>query len=364
MSAPALPAGNVIGILGGGQLGRMLAIAAAPLGYRCHIYEPSPEPPAGDVSHAVTTAAYDDEQALADFASQVDVVTYEFENVPADTVKWLAQERPIRPGLKALETAQDRWREKRFAEDAGARTAPFKKVDGVDDLVDAVGELGTPSILKTRRFGYDGKGQMAIQDNDRESLVNAWQAIGEAPAILEGFVPFQREVSVIAARALNGEVRCFPLSENTHKNHILEVSRAPAPVDPAIAEEAEALAARILPALDYIGVLAIELFVTDDNELLVNEFAPRVHNSGHWTIEGAVTSQFEQHIRAICGLPLGDPGAYGMAEMRNLIGDDVNDAAALLADPTAHLHLYGKRESRPGRKMGHVTRVWPKDPSS
>jgi 5-(carboxyamino)imidazole ribonucleotide synthase len=346
--------GATIGILGGGQLGRMLALAAAALGYRVHIFCPEADPPAGQVADRVTTAAYEDMTALDTFAGQVDVVTYEFENVPAATVERLAAACPVRPGARALATAQDRLLEKTFANDTGAETAPFAAIDGPGDIAPALQRIGLPAVLKTRRFGYDGKGQAMIRTaGDGEA---AWREIGAAPAILEGFVAFDLEISVLAARGPDGTVVTYPPIENRHVDHILDTSIAPADIPADIAAKAMQIVADMLAPLDYVGLLAVELFVAGD-KVLVNEMAPRVHNSGHWTIEGSVTSQFEQHIRAVCGLPLGSVEMTGRATMKNLIGDAVDGWPRILATPGAHLHLYGKAETRPGRKMGHYTIV-------
>ncbi len=352
----ALPPGSRIGILGGGQLGRMLALAAAPLASSCHIFGPEADPPAGQVADRVTIADYLDEARLAAFADDVHVVTLEFENVPAACLEFLADRCPVRPCARALSTAQDRLVEKDFAASIGAATAPYIAVASREELETAMVEIGPRAVLKTRRLGYDGKGQIII--DQATDLNEAWQALKGAPSILEGFVPFDIEVSVVAARGLDGAIRAYPPIANRHKNHILDTSTVPAGLNPVQTNRAMTIAADLAAALDYVGVLAVELFVLGDN-LLVNEFAPRVHNSGHWTIEGAVTSQFEQHIRAICGLPLGGVDLLGRVEMTNLIGDDVDRLPALLAEPGAHVHLYGKSEVRPGRKMGHVTRVFP-----
>ena len=355
-----LPPGSRIGILGGGQLGRMLALAAAPLGYRCHIFGPEAAPPAGQVADAVTIADYLDEAALSGFAESVDVVTLEFENVPAAALEFLAQRVPVRPGAKALATAQDRLVEKDFANSVGAATAPYATVDSLAELQDAMKKIGPRAVLKTRRLGYDGKGQVML-DPDSD-LSQAWAAMAGAPSILEGFIAFDGEVSVIAARGLDGTVSAYPPIANRHRNHILDISEVPAALNPVQSKRAIAIATDLITALEYVGIMAVEMFVTGD-EMLVNEMAPRVHNSGHWSIEGAEPSQFEQHIRAICGLPLGAMSLRGRVEMRNLIGDDVEQVPALLAEPGAHLHLYGKAEVRPGRKMGHVTYVRP-DPGA
>ena len=349
-----VPPGSTIGILGGGQLGRMLAIAAVQLGYRVDIYAPEESGPAADVCHSWTRGAWDDAAALAGFAAAVDVITFEFENIPVEPLAGLGQR--LRPTARALATAQDRLAEKRFVVGRGGRTAPFRAVDSRDDLDHALAEIGTPAILKTRRFGYDGKGQGRIAR--AEDADAAWAAIAGAPAILEGFVTFDREFSVLLCRSAGGETRSWDPPDNVHVGGILSTSTVPAPAA-VVAQfaEAKSLTVSIAEALDYVGVLACEFFAGADGPVF-NEMAPRVHNSGHWTIEGARTSQFENHIRAICGLPLGatDLAASGVA-MTNLIGDAVHGWASILADDHAHLHLYGKDAPRPGRKMGHVTRL-------
>ena len=356
-----LAPGAAIGILGSGQLARMLAMAALKLGLRCHIYAPESDAPAYDAASARTVAAFDDEAALARFAASVDVVTYEFENVPIACVEFLAERVAVRPGARALALTQDRLVEKTFLRDLGVATAPFAAVDDAGALGRAIGALGRPSILKTRRFGYDGKGQMLIREGS--DLAGLHRGLGGGPMILEGFVAFEREASVIAARSLEGAVVAFDLCENEHERHILARTHVPARVGPGVEAAARGLAARIIEALDYVGVLAVELFVTreaDGSErLVVNELAPRVHNSGHWTIEGAQTSQFEQHIRAIAGWSLGATSRRGRIEMRNLIGEEAEEWRDILAQPELSLHLYGKLEARAGRKMGHVTRVLP-----
>ena len=350
-----LSPGARIGILGGGQLGRMLALAAASLGYRCHVFCPEDDSPAGQVADSLTVAGYDDDGALRSFAGAVDVATYEFENVPLAAVDAVAALRPVRPGRKTLATAQDRLREKRFVQGLDIPTAPFAAVSDPASLARAVAEIGCPAVLKTRRFGYDGKGQARI-DSPGDAAA-AWDGLERAPAILEGFVEFRRELSVVAARAADGSLAAYDVVENRHRDHILHTTTAPAPDAAAIAGPARRIAEALLTGLDYIGVIGVELFELADRTLLVNEFAPRVHNSGHWSIEGAATSQFEQHIRAIAGLPLGSPETLFASEMTNLIGDDVRAWRRFLAEPGAHLHLYGKTEVRPGRKMGHVTRI-------
>jgi 5-(carboxyamino)imidazole ribonucleotide synthase len=349
----ALPAGSTIGILGGGQLGRMLSVAASRLGYRCHIYEPGPAP-AADVAHAVTQAPYEDEAALRAFAAAVDVITYEFENVPTSALDLLESLKPIRPNRRALAISQDRITEKTFLNDLGLTTAPWAAVNSEADLREAVSTLGTPAILKTTRLGYDGKGQARI--NAPEDIPAAWASMNNAPSILEGFVAFDREVSVIAARGLDGSVACYDPGENIHRDGILRTTTLPAKLTPAQRTDAVLLAARILNALEYVGVLGVELFVTRAG-LLVNEIAPRVHNSGHWTQAGCSVDQFEQHIRAVAGLPLGDGGRHADVVMENLIGNDIDRVPALLRERDVSVHLYGKGAPRPARKMGHVNRI-------
>lgn len=346
--------GETIGILGGGQLGRMIALAAANLGYRCHVYAPEADSIAADVCAAFTQGNYDDEAALAAFAAQCAVVTYEFENVAAAPLAAVAAHAPLHPPARALEVAQDRVSEKSFVESLGGRPAPWAKVDSLADLKAAIATIGAPGILKTRRDGYDGKGQWRIMEPaDADGM-----DLPEKPLIYEGFVTFAAEFSVILARTEAGEVCFWDSAENVHKGGILDRSTVPAaPVILAQVDEARALAARVADALGYVGVLTLEFFATADGPVF-NEMAPRVHNSGHWTIEGALTSQFENHVRAICGLPLGSTAlaAKGVV-MDNLIGDDAHDWPAILSDPANHLHLYGKAAVRPGRKMGHVTRL-------
>ena len=354
-----IPPGATIGILGGGQLGRMIALAAAKLGYRCHVYCPEPASPAADVAAAVTVAAYDDGTALDAFARAVDVVTLEFENIPVPTVEHLAERVPVRPGADALRVTQDRLLEKDFVRSAGGGTADYRAVGSRDELAAALTALGTPAILKTRRLGYDGKGQARIASPADADA--AWVNIGAAPCILEAFVPFHLEVSVIVARTPDGTMAAYVPVENRHKAGILDVTIAPAPIASVTAQAAEALARRLAERLGIIGLLAVEMFVTQDGTVLVNELAPRVHNSGHWTIEACVTSQFEQNVRAVCGLPLGSPARHSNAVMRNLIGDDIARWADFVRQPDTKLHLYGKRETRAGRKMGHVTRLYPLD---
>ena len=359
MRAP-LPPGSTIGILGGGQLGRMLAMAAARLGLKCHIYSDA-SGPAFDVVAKSTVGAYNDLDAVARFASSVDVVTYEFENVPHDTAAAALRVAPVRPGAKALEVAQDRLVEKQFIAGLGLPVAPFAAVDDEASLKEATRALGLPAILKTRRLGYDGKGQVRLS-SDTDSAT-ALTAIGNAPAVLEGMVAFQFEVSVLCVRGLDGEVRFYDLPLNTHANGILDTSAVPSPLPPTAVARAHDIACRIAEALDYVGVLAVELFFVGEGAaepLVVNEIAPRVHNSGHWTIDACTVSQFENHIRAVAGWPLGPTHRHSDALMTNLIGNDVLAWKSLAAQTATGVHLYGKNDPRPGRKMGHITRLTPK----
>ena len=357
----ALPPGSTIGILGGGQLGRMLAMAAARLGFKTHVFAPEADSPAFDVATAHTIAAYDDEKALAAFAKTIGVATYEFENIPVATVEYLSKSIPVRPGAKALACAQDRINEKTLARDLGAKTAAFASVDSFAELQSRLVQIPPPCILKTRRLGYDGKGQAKILKLDDAKA--AWADMRDTPSILESFVNFQSEVSVIAARSADGDFRAFDVTENEHRNHILHHSLAPARITPKAAENAISIAQRIAERLDYVGVFAIEFFALADGSLSVNEMAPRVHNSGHWTMDGCATSQFEQHIRAVAGWPLGSTKMIcAAAEMINLIGDDILAWDKIAAEPGAHLHHYGKKDARPGRKMGHVNRRLDKAP--
>ena len=356
-----LPPNSVIGILGGGQLGRMLTLAAARLGLRCHIFAPEAESPAFQVAAAHSCAAYDNTDALEAFAAAVDVVTYEFENVPADTAAILGRLKPLAPGAEALATSQDRLAEKTFLAGIGLQTAPFAAVDDLAGLAAAVSAIGRPAILKTRRFGYDGKGQTAIKPDT--ALDAAWAQIGARPAILEGFVAFEKEMSVIAARGWDGAIAVYDVPENRHADHILHQSIVPASIVPETAAAARDIARRITAALDYVGVIGVELFLAQEGgreRLIVNEIAPRVHNSGHWTMDACLVSQFEQHIRAVAGWPLGDPERHSDVVMTNLLGDDAGKWAELASEPRTAVHLYGKAEARPGRKMGHVNRLTPR----
>ena len=354
MTTEPLAPGATIGILGGGQLGRMLALAAARLGLKCHIFEPGANCPAGQVADKVTTADYDDETALRAFGASVDVITYEFENIPTDALDILESCAPIRPGREALRVSQDRLTEKDYLTDLGLTTAPYANVEDADDMAAAVEQIGVPSILKTRRFGYDGKGQARLK-----SAADSPAALADmagAPAVLEGFVEFTHEVSVIGARSIDGQIACFDPGENVHRDGILRTTRVPARLSSAQRMDAVLIASRVLNALDYVGVMGVELFVTPAG-LIVNEIAPRVHNSGHWTQNGCVIDQFEQHIRAVAGWPLGDGTRHSDVEMENLIGDDMNRLPALQAEGNTAIHLYGKAETRAGRKMGHVNRI-------
>lgn len=346
---------TTIGILGGGQLGRMLSVAASRLGLKTHIFEPGANPPAAHVADAVTTASYDDRAALTAFAQSVDVITYEFENIPTSALDLLETLRPIHPGRQALATSQDRLVEKNFLQSLGLQTAPFATVDNTADLDAAIAQIGTPAIMKTRTMGYDGKGQARIM-----SQGDAAQALADmagAPAILEGFVNFSHEVSIIGARSADGAVACFDPGENVHVDGILRTTTVPAKLTPSQRTDAVIIAARILNELDYVGVMGVELFMTQQG-LIVNEIAPRVHNSGHWTQNGCTIDQFEQHIRAVAGWPLGDGSRHSDVVMENLIGDDM-DRLPELAKTTAALHLYGKADVKKGRKMGHVNHVKP-----
>ncbi len=356
---PPLPPGSVIGMLGGGQLGRMSALAAATLGYRVHVFCPEKDAPAVQVTNRHTQAAYDDKEALAEFAEAVDVVTFEFENVPAATAKVLAAHRPVRPGPEVLHICQNRLREKDFLRGIGVPTTRFAEVSGPDALTRVVRDIGRPCVLKTAEMGYDGKGQVMIRA--QTDLAQAWSEMAggaeEAQGIVEAFVDFRLEISVIVARGQDGAVQAYVPVENQHVNHILDQTIVPARISEKAAVKAEAIARHTAEEIGLVGLLAIEMFVTADDEILVNELAPRPHNSGHWSLDACITSQFEQHIRAVAGLPLGSTDRLCDAVMKNLIGDEVERWRAILGDPASKLHLYGKAEARPGRKMGHFTRL-------
>lgn len=350
-----LAPGSTIGILGGGQLGRMLAVAAAELGFDCVVYEPEADCPAGRVAARCITAAWDDQEALAAFADCVDVVTFEFENVPAPSLAFLEKRAIIRPGLKSLQLTQDRLVEKQFIQGLGLETAPFAACDTLEDLDGAVAAIGLPAILKTRTLGYDGKGQFRL--SQPSDAAEAWAALGGTPAILEGFVPFDSEVSVILARAVDGSFAAYDVTENVHQGGILRTSTVPAQVSDPLGDQAVAAAAQIAEALDHIGVLAVEFFVVGEG-LVINEIAPRVHNSGHWTQDGCAADQFQQHIRAVVHWPLASTKRHAPnVVMTNLIGKDVDAWADLAGQPDTFVHLYGKRAVRDGRKMGHVIKI-------
>ena len=351
-----------IGIIGGGQLGRMLAMAAARLDYRVVILEPQPDCPAGEVASRQIVAPYDDPAALAELAAASEVLTYEFENVPVEAVRRLGEKRPVFPPPEALEAAQDRLTEKLFLNRCGVATAPFEPVGSQSDLEGALAAFGGRGVLKTRRMGYDGKGQRLFR-GPREDADGAFEALGGVPLILEGLIDFRREISIIAARGQDGAVMAFDPAENVHREGILRTSTVPADISSATAGAARDAARSILEALDYVGVIGVEFFVLADGALLANEIAPRVHNSGHWTEAACVTSQFEQHIRAVTGLPLGTCERHSDCVMENLIGDDALRLEELCASPATLPHLYGKAEARPGRKMGHFTRLVPRGAS-
>lgn len=353
-----LAPGSTIGMLGGGQLGRMMALAAAQLGFKVHVFTDEIDGPTEQVCNAVTHADYHDEEALLKFAKKVDVVTYEFENIPVETVSILSKVTNVFPDARVLEVGQDRLTEKKFINSLGIATAPFQDASTVEEAREALKDIGYPAVLKTRRFGYDGKGQAIVKSS--EDLESAWKQLNNDSIIIEGFIPFDLEISVVAARGQDGEVVCFSPVENDHKNHILDLSIAPARVDNDILNDAINKATTIINEIKYVGVMTVEFFVSKEGPVLrVNEIAPRVHNSGHWTIEACPSSQFEQHIRAVCGLPLGCVGFSGEVRMTNLIGDDILQYNNLLREKGANVHHYGKNETRPGRKMGHVTRLYP-----
>jgi 5-(carboxyamino)imidazole ribonucleotide synthase len=360
MADTPIPPGRTIGILGGGQLGRMLSVAASRLGLKTHIYNDDANAPALDVAAESTIGAYDDADAIARFAAGVDVVTCEFENVPAKTLEVAGREAPVYPPPKSFEVAQDRLIEKDFVGGVGVAVAAYAAVDSLGDLNEGLGRVKTPALLKTRRFGYDGKGQVLIHTPCE--AVTAWEAMDGAPSIVEGIVRFDREISVVTVRGRNGESRFYDVVENVHQGGILATSMVPANVSESAAYEARHIAAKIAEALDHVGVLCVEMFHSEQDRphLIVNEIAPRVHNSGHWTIDACLVSQFENHVRAISGWPLGDVSRHSNAVMTNLIGDAIDKWRPLGAEPGTAVHLYGKPEARPGRKMGHVTRITPK----
>jgi len=346
---------HTIGIIGGGQLGRMLAMAASRLNFRTVILEPQADSPAAQLANEQIVGAYDDRASLERLASVSDVITYEFENVPVESARFLETLKPVYPPSRALEVAQDRLVEKTFLNQCGIATASFRAVDSQADLDAALAAFGGAGVLKTRRMGYDGKGQIVFRAGDSAS--GAYDRLGGVPLILESFIPFEREISIIAARAINGHVECYDAAENVHRDGILHTSMLPAEIWEGTAADARSAAIKLLDALSYVGVIGIEFFAGADNSLIANEIAPRVHNSGHWTEAACVISQFEQHIRAISGLPLGDPIRHSDCVMQNLIGDDINELRQWASQKDVFIHLYGKNEPRPGRKMGHVTRL-------
>lgn len=354
-----LPPNATIGLVGGGQLGRMSALAAARLGYRCHILTNETDSPAAQVSHGVTISDYSDPASLRAFAAQVDVISFEFENVSAEGLELLASLKPVRPSPEVLRISQDRVAEKSFLNGAGVGTAPWVPVGSLAELRAAVAQLGLPAVLKTTRLGYDGKGQAMLRSAD--DLDPAWERLSPKPLVLEGFVDFAREISVIVARGADGASTCFDTVENRHRDHILDMTLAPAPISPEIDQAAQATARRVADAIGLVGLLAVEMFVDRDGRVPVNEIAPRPHNSGHWTIDACPVSQFEMHIRAIAGLPLPPATRHSDAVMKNLVGPEETALwPRILATPSLIPHLYGKAEAHPGRKMGHVTRLFPK----
>lgn len=362
MPAPStlpLAPGSTIGILGGGQLGRMLSLAAARLGFRTHVWCPDAEQPALRVAAAATVASYTDPAARDAFAAAVDVVTYEFENVPSETAQALNRIVPVRPSPEALAVAQDRRQEKEFLQGAGILTAPFAPVDTASELRTAVTAIGLPAVLKTRRFGYDGKGQFVL--NSDGQIDAAWDAVGAAPSILERYIGFAHEISAVVARGIDGATACYEPVRNIHENHVLAQSIVPAGIPADVSAAASATAERIVRMLDYVGVMGVEMFLEADPQprLYVNELAPRVHNSGHWTADACVVGQFEQHVRAICGWPLGSIARHSDAIMENLLGEAVNAWPELAREPATAIHLYDKTDILPGRKMGHITRLFP-----
>jgi 5-(carboxyamino)imidazole ribonucleotide synthase len=358
MPGQQLKRGATIGIMGAGQLGRMLTMAAARLGFRVHIYSPRGDNPAFSMTDAHTPASYDDEDALRAFAAACDVVTYEWENIPVEACDLVAETCPVYPGADVLRVSQDRVAEKSFISGLGIPVPDFHPVGSESELEDALQHIGCPSILKTRRFGYDGKGQARLQSAD--DAANAWAKVDGQPSILEAFVPFEREVSIIAARAIDGTISTYDPAENIHENGILRSSTVPARLKPSTANAARTIATTLLEAMDYVGILGVEMFVVvngGSETLMVNEIAPRVHNSGHWTEAACLVSQFEQHIRAITGWPLGNTDRQWNCVMQNLLGEEIDDISSICAEPDAIVHDYGKVETRPGRKMGHVTRL-------
>lgn len=351
--------GATIGILGGGQLGRMLAIAAAHQGMKTIVYDPSADCPAAQTANRHIAAAYDDKTSLHDFARSSSVVTYEFENIPLETVEIVGIDAPVQPGISALQISQDRLVEKEFISGLDIATAPFAPAESAAQLEEQFIAFGGKAILKTRRFGYDGKGQVIVTSPDEAA--RGWETLKPSALIIEGFIDFDIEISVIAARSIEGDFTSYDPAWNRHSSGILRHSTVPAPIDDDLAQRAQLIARTIMDALDYVGVMGVELFVTKSGQLIVNEIAPRVHNSGHWTESACSISQFENHIRAICGLPLGSGERHSNCEMQNLIGEDMDQLGSILAEAKAFIHIYGKTEIRAGRKMGHVNRLSPKN---
>ncbi len=355
-----LQVGDNIGIVGGGQLGRMLAISAGKLGFKTVILDPQPNPPAFEFSDQHIIAAYDDADALKKLASLTKVITYEFENVPVEAFDTLSDNTPVHPNTKALATSQDRVTEKSFFNNLGIETAPWFDIILPQMLDRALKESGGKGILKTRRFGYDGKGQCRVDVSKPETVAEAKKLSQETPCILEGFIDFVREISIIAARSVDGTIETFDIAENVHRDGILHTSTVPANITEKTREQAISIAHKTLTELNYIGIMGIEFFVNPDGNLLVNEFAPRVHNSGHWTEAACTVSQFEQHIRAVVGIPIAKATRHSDCVMENLIGDDMDRVPEILSHSDTMLHLYGKAETRAGRKMGHFTKITPK----
>lgn len=347
-----LPANSWIGILGGGQLGRMAALAAAPLGYQCHIFTPETDSPASQVAARTTVATFDDIEALKRFAAEVDVVTLEFENVPVAAVEAITEQTPVFPTANALSIAQHRAVEKQSANDFGLKTVDWRQVTNAQELATALNEIGRPAVLKTSRLGYDGKGQIIVRDGDDPQQI--WQELNSDDAVLEAFIPLEGEVSIIVCRDQQGNTAAFPPGANRHENQILATTIVPASLDPAVQTQAAAYAVKLADAMDYVGVLGVEFFIGTGNTLYFNEMAPRPHNSGHWTQDAAVTSQFEQQIRAVAGLPLGSVAQICPVVMENLLGDPQARIAMAQGHADAKIHLYGKAEARDGRKMGHI----------
>ena len=356
----AILPGAVLGVMGSGQLGRMFAIEARKMGYRVHTLSPDSDSPTGQIADREVTAGYDDEAAVRDFAKGISVLTFEFENVPSRTIEWAAEHCIVRPAGRVLHICQHRLREKDFLAGAGLPVAPFRKVNSAGELIAAASEIGLPGVLKTAAFGYDGKGQRKLMPGD--NLTEAWIPFDGAPAVLEGFVRFEREISVLVCRGVDGAIATWPVCENEHANHILDITYCPARIPESVASTARVLAERVALALDLAGVLAVEMFLLADGSIVINELAPRPHNSGHFSFDASVTSQFAQQVRTVCGLPLGSTDSMMPSAMSNLLGDvwldsrtGTPDWAAALAIPGVHLHLYGKAEPKRGRKMGHIT---------